>query len=121
MPINNNAIYALISKCTKYLQWIDSLVGYIYVVSSVVQVADTSTLFDVLSDNEATYDFCMCNPPFFGSNFEAWGMLTSRTTDRPDPSSVSTASPVESIVAGGEVEFVKRMINDSVALKGRIR
>ncbi|KAI0223053.1 RNA N6-adenosine-methyltransferase mettl16 [Lamellibrachia satsuma] len=71
--------------------------------------------------NGDRYDFCMCNPPFFGSNLEAWGMLTSRSDDRPEPKSVSTASPQESIVTGGEVEFVKQIILDSLELKNKIR
>ena len=88
---------------------------------TVLHVPEGSTLHDILSENSECYDFCMCNPPFYGSNFEAWGMLTSRSDHRPEPCSVSTASPVESIVLGGEVQFVKQMINDSILLKERIR
>ena len=60
-------------------------------------------------------------PHFFGSNLEAWGMLTSRSEERPEPKSVSTAAPQESIVVGGEVAFVKQIILDSLELRGRIR
>ena len=35
--------------------------------------------------------------------------------------SVSTASPKESIVPGGEVNFVKRMITDSLVLKDKVK
>ncbi len=74
-----------------------------------------------MKDVDRTFAFCMCNPPFFGSNLEAWGMTQSRTEDRPEPRSVSTASPTESIVAGGEVLFIKDMIDESMELKDKIR
>ena len=80
-----------------------------------------SVLCDILQGSQASFDFCMCNPPFFGSNMEAWGMLTSRHDDRPEPMSVSTASPQESVVAGGEVQFVGQMIADSLVLRDRVR
>ena len=32
---------------------------------------------EVLNDITGNYDFSMCNPPFFGSNMEAWGMQVS--------------------------------------------
>jgi len=101
---------------------------------AVVQVSADTTLYDSLckiSDNSASaYDFCMCNPPFFGSNLEAWGWLTTRGVGpdgvgdrtRPEPSSVSTASPVESIAPGGEVQFVQqRILESSLEMQSRIR
>jgi 23S rRNA A1618 N6-methylase RlmF len=72
----------------------------------------------------------MCNPPFYGSNLEAWGWLTTRgmgpdgqgNRTRPEPSSVSTASPMESIAPGGEVQFVQqRIIESSLELQSQIR
>lgn len=88
----------------------------------VVQPTEPSgMLCDILMNNEESFDFCMCNPPFFGSNLEAWGMLTSRSESRPEPLSANTASPQESVVPGGEVQFVKQMISDSLVLKNRIR
>ena len=63
----------------------------------------------------------MCNPLFFGSTLEAWGVSSSRSEDRPDPMSLNTASPQESITAGGEVAFVMRMLEDSVTLRDRVR
>lgn len=67
----------------------------------------------------ATYHFTMCNPPFFGNMMEAQGIM-SRTMDRPEPKSVSTASEVEMIYEGGEVDFVKRMIVESLKLREQI-
>ena len=89
----------------------------------VVHVTEDSTLLDVVRDNR--YDFCMCNPPFYGSNLEAWGWLTTRKdakNPRAEPTSVSTASPIEGITPGGEIQFVReRIIESSVELQSRVR
>ncbi|GFS12673.1 methyltransferase-like protein [Elysia marginata] len=67
------------------------------------------------------FDFCMCNPPFFADHMEAQGLVTTRSDDRPEAGSVSTASPQECIVAGGEVAFVRQMIEESTVLREKIR
>jgi len=66
------------------------------------------------------YDFCMCNPPFFADHMEAQAVGTSRSMDRPEAMSVSTASPEECIAHGGEVGFVRQMIQESLLLKERV-
>ena len=78
-------------------------------------------LTDVLTEADGHFDFCMCNPPFFGSSMEAWGMVNNRNSNRPGPKSSSTASPQESIYPGGEVQFVKQLIAESLQLKDQIR
>ena len=55
------------------------------------------------------FDFCMCNPPFFGSSAEE--VALSRGTPR---------AAAESVVDGGEVAFVGRMVTDSLALGARV-
>ena len=91
----------------------------------VVHVSKDTTLLDVVQDADSQYDFCMCNPPFYGSNLEAWGWLTTRKDaekPRAEPTSVSTASPIEGIAPGGEVQFVReRIIESSVELQSRVR
>jgi len=91
----------------------------------VVHVADDTTLLDVLRESTDDYDFCMCNPPFYGSNLEAWGWLTTRKDSekpRAEPTSVSTASPIEGIAPGGEVQFVReRIVESSLELRTRVR
>ena len=80
------------------------------------------SLLHTVTESAHPIDFCMCNPPFFGSNFEAWGLSShNRGDDRPEPKSVSTASPAESVFPGGEVEFVRHMISDSHELKQKVR
>ena len=44
----------------------------------VVEVKDDTGLLELLDDRDETYDFVMCNPPFFGSNLEAWATYSVR-------------------------------------------
>ena len=45
----------------------------------------------------------------------------SRSGHRPVPGTVSTGIATETVTAGGEVEFVRRMIADSLKLKDSVR
>lgn len=47
--------------------------------------------------------------------------VNSRNSHRPPPSSVNTGGVTEIMAEGGELEFVKRIIQDSVQLKTRLR
>ncbi|XP_064208950.1 RNA N6-adenosine-methyltransferase mettl16 [Anguilla rostrata] len=87
----------------------------------VVKVPQKTLLMDALKEESAlVYDFCMCNPPFFANQLEAKG-VNSRNSRRPPPSSVNTGGVTEIMAEGGELEFVKRIIHDSLQLKGRLR
>ncbi|KAJ5522675.1 hypothetical protein N7513_013248 [Penicillium frequentans] len=63
-------------------------------------------------------DFTMCNPPFYTSNEE---MAASAEAKSQAPSSTCTGADVEMITSGGEVEFVTRMIDESLQLRDRIK
>ena len=78
------------------------------------------TLLKGTIESGAQYDFCMCNPPFFSDREEASG-LKSRTDKRPIPHSVCTAADDETITEGGEVAFVKKIIQESIELKQTVR
>lgn len=67
-------------------------------------------LVGVVKENES-FDFCMCNPPFFESIEEA-GL-------NPKTSCGGTAK--EMVCPGGELAFVTRIIEDSVSLKNSFR
>ncbi|XP_033748089.1 RNA N6-adenosine-methyltransferase mettl16-like [Pecten maximus] len=82
---------------------------------------DETVLCSVLEDESDMFDFCMCNPPFFADHLEAQAVAKSRNYSRTDPKSACTASFTESIVEGGEVNFLKRMIKDSMELRNKIR
>uniref|UniRef100_UPI0037E9C6D6 RNA N6-adenosine-methyltransferase mettl16 n=1 Tax=Semicossyphus pulcher TaxID=241346 RepID=UPI0037E9C6D6 len=87
----------------------------------VVKVPQKTLLMDALKEEtEIVYDFCMCNPPFFANQLEAKG-VNSRNSRRPPPSSVNTGGVTEIMAEGGELEFVKRIIHDSLQLKKRLR
>lgn len=87
----------------------------------VVKVPQKTLLMDALKEEtEIIYDFCMCNPPFFANQMEAKG-VNSRNSRRPPPSSVNTGGVTEIMAEGGELEFVKRIIHDSLQLKKRLR
>ncbi|CAL9683930.1 unnamed protein product [Knipowitschia caucasica] len=87
----------------------------------VVKVPQKTLLMDALKEEtEILYDFCMCNPPFFANQLEAQG-VNSRNSRRPPPSSVNTGGVTEIMAEGGELEFVKRIIHDSLQLKKRLR
>lgn len=87
----------------------------------VVKVPQKTLLMDALKEEtEIVYDFCMCNPPFFANQLEAKGE-NSRNSRRPPPSSVNTGGVTEIMAEGGELEFVKRIIHDSLQLKKRLR
>ncbi|XP_023685034.2 RNA N(6)-adenosine-methyltransferase mettl16 [Paramormyrops kingsleyae] len=87
----------------------------------VVKVPQKTLLMDALKEESALiYDFCMCNPPFFANQLEAKG-VNSRNSRRPPPSSVNTGGVTEIMAEGGELEFVKRIIHDSLQLKKRLR
>ena len=62
----------------------------------------------------------MCNPPFFISEFEA-SHGSARSEKRPQPTGVCTGAQTETVTGGGEVEFVKELIKDSLILKEQIR
>ncbi|XP_030633508.1 RNA N(6)-adenosine-methyltransferase mettl16 [Chanos chanos] len=87
----------------------------------VVKVPQKTLLMDALKEESGiVYDFCMCNPPFFANQLEAQG-VNSRNSRRPPPSSVNTGGVTEIMAEGGELEFVKRIIHDSLQLKKRLR
>lgn len=83
---------------------------------------DSAGLFDGLIDQTKQYDFLMCNPPFFSDTLESQGITHTRKSDRPTANSINTAASVESIYdQGGEIEFVKRMINESRTYATNVR
>lgn len=69
-----------------------------------------SILLGVVKDSES-FDFCMCNPPFFESIEEA-GL-------NPKTSCGGTAE--EMVCPGGEQAFITHIIEDSVSLKNSFR
>lgn len=67
-------------------------------------------LLGIVKDGES-FEFCMCNPPFFGSMGEA-GL---------NPKTSCGGTPEEMVFPGGELAFITRIIEDSVILKQTFR
>ncbi|KAI6163070.1 S-adenosyl-L-methionine dependent methyltransferase [Pisolithus thermaeus] len=65
-----------------------------------------------------TYDFTMCNPPFYSSVEE---MTQSAETKEFGPNAICTGAEVEMITPGGEVAFVSRIFMESLHHKARCR
>lgn len=85
----------------------------------IVQVPEDTLLLGSLDDHQQ-YHFCMCNPPFFKDGEERYGGV-ARSGNRPVPSTVNTGGVSETITSGGEVEFVQRIIRDSLQLGTKIK
>ena len=64
----------------------------------------------------ATFDFTMCNPPFYGSREE---VLQSAEAKELGPSAVCTGTDNEMITPGGEVAFVRLTVEESLVLGTR--
>ncbi|CAG8182343.1 unnamed protein product [Penicillium nalgiovense] len=65
-----------------------------------------------------TLDFTMCNPPFYTSSNE---LKQSAEQKEREPFSTCTGAEVEMVTSGGEVAFVKRMIDESLQLRERVQ
>ncbi|XP_058462239.1 U6 small nuclear RNA (adenine-(43)-N(6))-methyltransferase [Malaya genurostris] len=69
------------------------------------------------SNSMDKFDFCMCNPPFYDEgNKEA----KNRTGKRKAASNACTGSQEELYVEGGEISFIKKLIDESFEFKDRI-
>lgn len=82
----------------------------------VEKVEENSKFFDLTSA-----DFCMCNPPFFGTPKELIFEFKSRKQSRPRPKNAFTGNIGEVVSKGGEIEFVSRIIRESSETKENIR
>uniref|UniRef100_A0A7S2TVK9 U6 small nuclear RNA (adenine-(43)-N(6))-methyltransferase n=1 Tax=Lotharella oceanica TaxID=641309 RepID=A0A7S2TVK9_9EUKA len=64
-----------------------------------------------LRDSDGPLAFCMCNPPFFASALDI----------KQNQDAACMGSRDELVCEGGEEAFVSGIVDDSVALKGRVR
>ncbi|KAI5923561.1 hypothetical protein F4810DRAFT_198996 [Camillea tinctor] len=88
---------------------------------SRIRVVDrdiTDSLIPLDELGEDAIDFVMVNPPFYVCEAELQDL--SRQKHRP-PNSACTGAPIEMVCEGGEVSFVKRIINESLVLRERVQ
>ncbi|CAI5444687.1 unnamed protein product [Caenorhabditis angaria] len=83
--------------------------------------------------NDQNFTFCMCNPPFFETKETEERFTYEPSLDgekysnrvifeeRSQPHSITFASSAELQVEGGEINFVNRIIDDSIILRDRIK
>ncbi|KAF9208268.1 hypothetical protein BGZ49_009320 [Haplosporangium sp. Z 27] len=64
------------------------------------------------------YHFCMCNPPFYEDENEIKESFEAKIEL---PSAICKGTSNEMMTVGGEVQFVKQMIDESLQLQTRIR
>lgn len=90
-------------------------------ITLILQHQNESRIFKALFEKEnSTFTFCICNPPFFRSEKEALEGK-NRTGKRKAPKSLVVGSPLELVCEGGEYEFVKRIIDESLSLQESIK
>ena len=94
----------------------------VWFVAIVLQV-DNDVVLDGILDETTNYDFCMCNPPFFQDAVDREGDRANRTGTRPSPPNAPTSKMAdhETVTEGGEVQFVIRILTDSLKLRTRVR
>ncbi|XP_063695562.1 U6 small nuclear RNA (adenine-(43)-N(6))-methyltransferase [Culicoides brevitarsis] len=87
-------------------------------IQVISQPDSNEDLFKAIFGISEEIHFTMCNPPFYDDSDDA---MANRTGSRDMPRSVNTGSSNEISVEGSEVSFVKRMIDESFALKDRVK
>ncbi|XP_054711369.1 RNA N6-adenosine-methyltransferase mettl16-like [Uloborus diversus] len=81
----------------------------------IVRVDKNSILKEALNSTDKTFNFCLCNPPFF-DNIEEIRRKNARLKE-----TIADVAKKEEIFAeGGEIAFVKNMIEDSLFFKKQI-
>ncbi|KAL9607676.1 MAG: hypothetical protein Q9167_007436 [Letrouitia subvulpina] len=61
-------------------------------------------------------DFTICNPPFYASTEE---MLSAAEAKARPPHSACTGAQVEMVTEGGEVDFITKLMDESLVLRDR--
>lgn len=90
---------------------------------SVVQVSQSTFLLDIVNEDE-NFDFCMCNPPFFDcyeNETESMPLKKNRAVRINAAKMRASGSQHETASPGGEIEFIKNIISDSMKLRDRIK
>ncbi|KAI1809654.1 hypothetical protein GGS20DRAFT_590379 [Poronia punctata] len=84
----------------------------------IVRRATSDALIPLDELGLGSLDFVMVNPPFYASESELLSLAAQKS--RP-PRSACTGALVEMVCEGGEVEFVKRLIDESLRLRERVQ
>ncbi|KAI9358574.1 hypothetical protein DFJ73DRAFT_144461 [Zopfochytrium polystomum] len=82
----------------------------------VVLNPDRDVAFPADALGTTSYSFTMCNPPFYADEAQIEAARASKATA---PSAVCTGSRNEMITPGGELRFIRRMVDESKRLQQR--
>ena len=130
LQVNRDTVFLSIIIC------ILTVFFFLYKTNLILQVqkveGDTflKNLLEIIDRDEKhlfhkqQFDFTMCNPPFYSNESElsANSSQIRNPNKRPRAKSVNTARSHESVYEdGGEVAFVKQMIDESVLIGERIK
>ncbi|KAG8224346.1 hypothetical protein J437_LFUL004302 [Ladona fulva] len=85
-----------------------------------VKKVERETILKEIIDEDKTYDFTMCNPPFFANEQEITE-YENRTAVRKTPSNSLTGTVGELVFPGGELAFIKKMVQESLTLRDKIK
>ncbi|CAI2173816.1 17699_t:CDS:10 [Funneliformis geosporum] len=72
----------------------------------------------MIRDSTLKFSFCMCNPPFYESQEQYERGLENK---KASPHSVCTGSSNEMFTPGGEFQFIKDILEESLTLRTKIR
>ncbi|KAG9288519.1 hypothetical protein G9A89_015725 [Geosiphon pyriformis] len=89
-------------------------------VTMVLKTKESKLLLDEQLEqitSSKRFSFCMCNPPFYESQEQYEEALNSKEAE---PSGILTATRGEIITIGGELNFIKRILQESLILKDKI-
>lgn len=101
--------------------YINSVCKCVVCTNITVKQVEPGTVLKGALDMDHTYDFTMCNPPFFSSEREADSSSKSRSSSRTLPRNGKTGSLGEVVVKGGEVAFILQMIQESAELRNMVK
>lgn len=88
---------------------------------SLVKTTEGQIQFGEFLNGDLCYDILMCNPPFYRDSWEADATLKAEDQGRVPPRGDCDGSIGEKVTAGGEVEFIRRIYEQSMKYRDRIR
>ncbi|XP_018494877.1 U6 small nuclear RNA (adenine-(43)-N(6))-methyltransferase [Galendromus occidentalis] len=88
----------------------------------VVKTSEGGIVFqEFLQSTDQNFDILLCNPPFYKDSWEANAALKAEDQGRADPNGDCMGEEHEKVTPGGELEFVRRVVEQSLIHKDRIR
>lgn len=88
---------------------------------AVLKTSEGEIRFEEFLEGDRIYDILLCNPPFYKDSWEANASLKAEQDERPAPKGDCDGTIDEKVTTGGELAFVKRIYEQSVQYRGRVR